>query len=139
MDRNKYFTYWQYCFCCKTKAIPFYDLWIHGHVAEFQIKCVNELDIYDVIIDKYTEQKKLSNKYFCFNITKHNLDFIALVHYIYCCYCLLVHYIYCCYCLLVHYIYCYAMKSKLCLVKTFPDKKKCFSSVLNLTQEQLVD
>jgi hypothetical protein len=23
--------------------------------------------------------------------------------------------------------------------KTFPDKKKCFSSVLNLTQEQLVD
>ena len=57
------------------RQIPAYTSYFD--VAEFQIKCVNELDIYDVIIDKYTEQKKLNNTYFCFNITKHNLDFIA--------------------------------------------------------------
>ena len=57
------------------RQIPAYTSYFD--VAEFQIKCVNELDIYDVIIDKYTEQKKLNNKYFYFYITKHNLDFIA--------------------------------------------------------------
>ena len=41
------------------RQIPAYTSYFD--VAEFQIKCVNELDIYDVIIDKYTEQKKLNN------------------------------------------------------------------------------
>ena len=57
------------------RQIPAYTSYFD--VAEFQIKCVNELDIYDVVIDKYTEQKKLNNNYFYFYITKHNLDFIA--------------------------------------------------------------
>jgi hypothetical protein len=57
------------------RQIPAYTSYFD--VAEFQIKCVNELDIYDVVIDKYTEQKKLNNTYFYFYITKHNLDFIA--------------------------------------------------------------